>query len=98
MANVMKKPVCDGSDGTGTQGMTCPECFSVDSFRAQDIEEAVTVGDNTALVRIQASVCQVCGYELLDVKNAEKIEAVYKRLENGDTAGMEAIGTTYRVS
>jgi|SRR5579859_779550 len=98
MANVMKKPVRDSGDGADTHATTCPECFSRDSFRVQDVEEAVTVGGNTALVQVQASVCQVCGYELLDVKNAEKIEAVYKRLMNGDTVGMESVGTTYRVS
>lgn len=77
--------------------MICPECHSVDSFQTEMIEEAVTVGVNTALVSVEESVCQVCGYKLVDPANSRKIEDVYQRLTRGDVSGMRPVGTTYRV-
>lgn len=79
------------------RGSICPQCFSHDSFHVEEVEEPVHAGTNTALVRVRASVCQVCGYRLVDVSNMRKLEQVEERLERGDVTGMKPVGITYRV-
>src|SRR4051812_28780296 len=70
----------------------CPECMSEGTFRIRPQEMAVSVGNDTALVTVDAIVCDVCGYEMVDGVNATRLDMVRQRLEQGDTSDMEAVG------
>lgn len=75
-------------------GQQCPICGG--PFAVEAIEELIRVGNDTAIVPVQAIVCQQCGYHLLDGVNTSKLDAAYRRLECHE--GVEAVGTTYRLS
>ena len=57
----------------------------------------VQVGDDTAIVAINAIVCGVCGYRELDGVNSTKLDDVRARMEAGDHSGMTPVGVVYRV-
>ncbi|HEY7350019.1 MAG TPA: YgiT-type zinc finger protein [Ktedonobacterales bacterium] len=75
----------------------CYACGNDDAYELREIEEPVTVGQNTAIVRIHAAVCRFCGERLLDLPNRARLEEVRSRLERGEVAGFEPVGLTYRV-
>ncbi len=75
----------------------CYTCGNDDAYELREIEEPVTVGQNTAIVRIHAAVCRFCGERLLDLPNRARLEEVRSRLERGEVAGFEPVGFTYRV-
>ncbi len=75
----------------------CYTCGNNDAYELREIDEPVTVGQNTAIVRIHAAVCRFCGERLLDLPNRARLEEVRARLERGEVAGFEPVGLTYRV-
>lgn len=77
--------------------MECPACGLTGTYEMREIELPVTEGTTTVLVKLTAAVCSVCGEVLLDLENAAKLDAVAQRLRTGDTAGMRAVGTVYRL-
>jgi YgiT-type zinc finger domain-containing protein len=75
----------------------CYRCGNDDAYELHTIEEPVTVGQNTAIVRVTAAICRFCGERLYDLPNRARLEAVRTRLERGEVTGFEAVGITYRV-
>lgn len=86
----------NASDDPQPGPITCPECFSTDSFAREEIVEPVTDGVNTVLVRVAANVCAVCGYALVGPESARAIEDAYARLVRGEVGDMTAVGVTYQ--
>jgi YgiT-type zinc finger domain-containing protein len=75
----------------------CYICGNDDAYELREIDEPVTVGQNTAIVRIHAAVCRFCGERVFDLPNRARLEEVRSRLERGEVAGFEPVGLTYRV-
>lgn len=95
MTHTLKR-AANSSEDAPTELGPCPECFSTNSFQREAIIEPVTDGVNTALVHVDASVCNVCGYALVDMEGARKIEDAHARLKRGDVGSMTAVGVTYQ--
>ena len=79
------------------QHLHCYTCGNDDAYELRELEEPVTVGGNTALVRIHVANCRFCGERLLDLPNQAHLEEVRARLERGEVTGFEPVGLTYRV-
>lgn len=75
----------------------CFTCGHDDAYELREVDEPVTAGRNTAIVRIKVGVCRFCGERLLDLPTRARLEEVRDRLERGEVAGFEPVGVTYRV-
>src|SRR5437868_313120 len=45
----------------------CHICGNENAYELREIEEPITVGQNTALVRVRAAVCRFCGERVYDL-------------------------------
>lgn len=75
----------------------CFICGNDDAYELREVEESVTVGGNTAPVRIKAAVCRFCGGRVYDLPNRARLERIRQQVGSGEVAGFEPVGVTYRV-
>lgn len=75
----------------------CYVCGNDDAYELRDLDEPITVGQNTAIVRIRAAVCRYCGERVMDLPTRARMEQVRERLARSDVDGFEPVGVTYRV-
>jgi YgiT-type zinc finger domain-containing protein len=75
----------------------CYICGNDDAYELRDLDEPITVGPNTALVRIRAAVCRYCGEHVFDLPTRARLERVRDHLARGDVSDFEPVGLTYRV-
>lgn len=43
------------------KGIQCSQCCAPDAYTVESVDEAITVGQNTVLVTVNAAVCYTCG-------------------------------------
>ena len=75
----------------------CHVCGNDDAYELREVDEPITVGANTAIVRVTAALCRFCGERIFDLPTHARLEQVRQRLSARDIEGFEPVGVTYRV-
>ena len=76
----------------------CFTCGNDNAYQLREIEEPITVGPNTVLVKVRAAFCRFCNERVMDAPNNARLEQARTKLERGDVADFEPVGVTYRAS
>ncbi len=75
----------------------CPNCGFKDTMQRLERDELVEGCGNVAKMRIQADVCLHCGKPVYDLRTIGEMQAMERRLCEGETAGLVPTGVAYRV-
>lgn len=91
--------MCTLLSTTRKEGERVPKCnlCGCTDFESQIIDAAVHAGPNLVIVSVQADVCTKCGNSVITSTDEEKLESAREAVERGDTAGMQVVGTIYRL-
>ena len=75
----------------------CPSC-GFTSLENKNINYLINGGNNTALIPVNAEVCEHCGEILFTQDQVENFEDIKKKLENEQTENFIPIGKNYKVA
>jgi|GEM_PF-1162780 len=78
------------------QDINCQQCGNHNTYAICDVDEPVTVGNNTVLVQIKVAVCRICHERLMDTPTADQLVLTARQLKQGNTEGLIPVGITYR--
>ena len=73
----------------------CPVCGN--NMVSKEVEKLLKGGNNTAIVRVNAEVCQHCGERLYSKETVIYFEKIRKKLLNQDVSTFKALGQTFEV-
>jgi YgiT-type zinc finger domain-containing protein len=73
----------------------CPRCGG--PVIEKEVTEVLYGGVNTALLRIRAGVCQLCGERLYTPEIVRLFEQIEAKLEQQETAEFEPLGQSFQV-
>ena len=73
----------------------CPVCGG--QVVEKEVEEILRGGNNMAIIKVSAEVCQHCGERLFMPDTIELFESIVKKLERQDTHDFKPIGHAYFV-
>ncbi|MGO8950949.1 MAG: YgiT-type zinc finger protein [Ktedonobacterales bacterium] len=79
------------------EGVICPRC-GIGTLSPATVNETLRVGANAVEVTVDANVCSYCDEHWLDLAAQTIIDTAIRRLRDGDTSHLEAIGELYRAS
>lgn len=74
----------------------CPRCGFNDLVEKQ-VEELLTGGDDSAVVKIPAKICLHCGERIYSSDTFYRLGAIRKMLDNGKVDEFQPIGRHFRV-
>lgn len=74
----------------------CPRCGG--DIVEKEVTEVLYGGQNTALVRVTAGVCLLCGERLYTPDTVRQFEEITLKLKNRETAQFEPVGRSFRVA
>lgn len=73
----------------------CPVCGG--ELIEKEVEKILRGGTNTAIVKVQAEVCQHCGERLFSPDIIKKFEEIRKKLKNKQTDEYTLVGHSYMI-
>ena len=73
----------------------CPRCGG--EVIEKKVTEVLYGGVNTAILRIKAGVCLLCGERLYTPEIVRKFEEIEAKLEDQETAEFELLGQSFQV-
>jgi YgiT-type zinc finger domain-containing protein len=73
----------------------CPVCGH--ELVEKEVEKLLRGGVHTAVVKVQAKVCQHCGERLYSQETVKRFEEIRARLERQDTAEFKPVGRAFQV-
>ena len=73
----------------------CPVCGG--QVVEKEVEEILRGGNNMAIIKVSAEVCQHCGERLFTPDALELFDDIVKKLEHQDTHDFKPIGYAYLV-
>lgn len=73
---------------------SCPVCGG--ELVKRQVEEILRGGDDTAVLTVEAMVCQRCGERLYSEDTFRMFEKIRSDLSNGSIEGLEQVGRAYR--
>jgi YgiT-type zinc finger domain-containing protein len=73
----------------------CPRCGGV--VIEKEVTEVLYGGVNTAILRIKAGVCLLCGERLYTPEIVRQFEEIEAKLEQQKTAEFEPVGQSFQV-
>ena len=71
----------------------CPTCGG--PLVRKHVEKLLRGGVDTAVVQVEAEVCQRCGERIYPVETVKRFEQIRDKLSKQDTAGFTPIGQSY---
>ena len=74
---------------------TCPACGGV--LAQKQVEKLLRGGVHTAVVRVQAEVCQGCGDRLYTPDTVRQFETIRDKLASQDTADFNPVGQSVEI-
>ncbi len=74
---------------------TCPACGG--PLTQKQVEKLLRGGVHTAVVRVQAEVCQRCGDRLYTPDTVRQFEKIRDKLASQDTADFTAVGQSFEI-
>jgi YgiT-type zinc finger domain-containing protein len=75
---------------------TCPVCGG--PLLAKQVEKLLRGGVHTAIVKVEAEVCQRCGEKLYAPAVVQRFEAIRDKLARQETAGFVVLGQSFEAS
>jgi len=63
----------------------------------KEVEKLLRGGVHTAVVKVQAEVCQHCGERLYSQETVKRFEDIRAKLERQDTADFKLVGRAFQV-
>ena len=73
----------------------CPRCGG--AVIEKEVTEVLYGGVNTAILRIRAGVCLLCGERLYTPEIIKQFEEIEAKLEQQETAEFEPVGQSFQV-
>jgi len=73
----------------------CPVCGY--ELVEKEVEKLLRGGVHTAVVKVQAEVCQHCGERLYSQETVKRFEDIRAKLERQDTADFKLVGRAFQV-
>ena len=73
----------------------CPRCGGV--VIEKEVTEILFGGGNTAILRVKAGVCQLCGERYYTPDVVRQFEEIEAKLEQQETAEFEPVGQSFQV-
>lgn len=73
----------------------CPRCGGV--IVEKDVTELLYGGVNTAILRVKAGVCELCGERLYTPETIRQFEEIEAKLEQQETAEFKPVGQSFQV-
>lgn len=73
----------------------CPRCGG--TVIEKEVTEVLYGGVNTAILRIKAGVCLLCGERLYTPEIIRQFEEIEAKLEQQETAEFEPVGQSFQV-
>ena len=73
----------------------CARCGGV--VIEKEVTEILFGGGNTAILRVKAGVCQLCGERYYTPEVVRQFEEIEAKLEQQETAGFEPVGQSFQV-
>jgi YgiT-type zinc finger domain-containing protein len=73
----------------------CPRCGG--TIIEKEVTEVLYGGVNTAILRIKAGVCLLCGERLYTPEIVRQFEEIEAKLEQQQTAEFEPVGQSFQV-
>ncbi len=73
----------------------CPVCRY--ELVEKEVEKLLRGGVHTAVMKVQAEVCQHCGERLYSQETVKRFEEVRAKLERQDTAEFKQVGRAFQV-
>jgi len=73
----------------------CPRCGG--TVIEKEVTEVLYGGVNTAILRIKAGVCLLCGERLYTPEIVRQFEEIEAKLEQQETAEFEPLGQSFQV-
>jgi YgiT-type zinc finger domain-containing protein len=73
----------------------CPRCGG--TVIEKEVTEVLYGGVNTAILRIKAGVCLLCGERLYTPEIVRQFEEIEAKLEQQETAEFEPVGQSFQV-
>ncbi len=74
----------------------CPRCGG--TVIEKEVTEVLYGGVNTAILRIKAGVCLLCGERLYTPEIVRQFEEIEAKLEQQETAEFEPVGQSFQVA
>jgi transcription elongation factor Elf1 len=65
----------------------CSQCGNHNTYEISEVDEPVTVGNNTVLVPIKIAECRICHDRLMDTPTADKLVLTARLLKQGNMQG-----------
>lgn len=73
----------------------CPRCGG--TVIEKEVTEVLYGGVNTAILRVKAGVCLLCGERLYTPEIVRQFEEIEAKLEQQETAEFEPVGQSFQV-
>lgn len=73
----------------------CPRCGG--AVIEKEVTEILYGGVNTAILRVKAGVCELCGERLYTPEIVRLFEEIEAKLEQQETAEFEPVGQSFQV-
>lgn len=73
----------------------CPICGG--TVVQKEVDKILRGAANTAILKVNADVCQHCGERLYSQGDVRKFEQIRKKLKLSETADFKPIGQTFQV-
>jgi len=74
----------------------CPVCGG--ELIEKEVEKILRGGNHTAIIHVQAEVCQGCGERLYDEVSVKRFEEIRSKLERQETDQFEVLGQSFQIS
>jgi YgiT-type zinc finger domain-containing protein len=74
----------------------CPVCGG--ELVEKQVEKLIRGGNNTAVLHVNAEVCQHCGERLFAQDTVQKFQDIRTRLERNETSSFKPVGQAYQVA
>ncbi len=75
---------------------TCPVCGG--EMLEKEVEKLLRGGVHTAVLRVNAEVCQHCGERLYSEETIRRFEQIRLKLKQQDTADFKPLGQSFQVA
>ena len=74
----------------------CPVCDG--QLVDKQVEKLLRGGEDTAVVKVRAEVCQHCGERLYSKETVRRFEEIRAKLRRHETRGFRRLGHSYEVA
>ncbi len=74
----------------------CPICGG--HINQEEVIETLQGGGNTAILKVPAGACQLCGERYYSIETVKRFEEIEAKLKEQDIAEFELVGQSFEVA